>query len=300
MKVLIFGASGRVGQVLCREARAVGIQLVTPTHRQCDLLFPTAVSDCVLRADVDAVVNCAAMSRLEPCEDGALSAHLVNAMSPGEMALACRHTGARFIHLSTDYVLDARRPGLKPPDAKCKPVNVYGMSKAEGELQVRENGADALILRVSWVCGNPRHPSFLEAGLSRAMKGETLSAIDDQYSLPTYAGDIAHAILALLSIDVNGIFHLTSTGEPISRYACLRMALEYACSVGALRDIPSISPLKLRDVPSFRATRPVHSAMDNSALRALGIPLLNTRECIRRATDDFLRATSVPITSASQ
>ncbi len=290
MKMLIFGATGRVGQVVSREARAAGWMLCTPTRAQCDLLRPTAVSDYVLGAGVDAVVNCAAVSQLEKCEADALTAHLVNAMSPGEMALACRHTGARFVHLSTDYVLDGRRPGIKPPDAKCKPVNIYGMSKLEGELQVRENDEDALILRVSWVCGNPQHPSFVEMGLDRALKGEPLTAVVDQYSLPTYAGDIAHAILALLSAGESGIFQVTSVGEPISRYDCLRMALEEAQAEGVLREIPALTPLKLSEVASFRALRPVHTAMDNSALRALGVPLLSVRDCIQRATADFLRA----------
>ncbi|MFR4416900.1 MAG: sugar nucleotide-binding protein [Akkermansia sp.] len=92
----------------------------------------------------------------------------------------------RFIHLSTDYVLDGRREGLKTEEGKCRPVNVYGESKLEAEFRVREEMPDALVARVSWVFGNPGRPSFLEMVLRRAMKREPLAAVADKWSMPTW------------------------------------------------------------------------------------------------------------------
>lgn len=287
--MLIFGGSGRVGQVVCRMARAAGWQVQTPAHAECDLLEPEAVCAYVLDHPAQAVVNCAAVSGLEACADDPLSAHLANAVAPGQMALACRHTGARFIHLSTDYVLDGRRPGLKPESAKCKPINLYGASKREGELQVLEALGSSLILRVSWVCGNPHRPSFVESVLARALRGEPLAAIADKYSLPTHAEDIARAILTLIpQLHVSGIYHLASTGEPLSWHACATLALQYAHACGALPTLPSVTPQKLAEAAFFRDPRPTHTAMDTAALRALGLALPSAADALHRAAQAYL------------
>lgn len=294
MQMLVFGGSGRVGQVMCRAARAQGWETLAPTHAECDLLRPEEVADYVLaHPRAQAVVNCAAISALETCRDDALSAHLVNAASPAQMALACRHTGARFVHLSTDYVLDGRRPGKKNETARCKPINTYGESKREGELQVMEVFPESLILRVSWVCGNAAKPSFVESSLARALRGEPLAAVADKYSLPTHAEDIARAALALIPQEqVAGPIHVTSCGEPQSWHSCAAVALAYAAEIGALPQPPPIARQELAAVPFFRDPRPRHTAMDNTALLSLGIPMPTAEESLRRAADDFLRGRS--------
>ena len=284
--MLIFGAHGRVGRVMCRQAKADGWALLTPTHAECDLLEPHAVSRFVLaHPELSAVVNCAATSAPESCLDDPLAAHLTNALSPAEMALACRHIGARFVHLSTDYVLDGRHHGKKTESARCKPINIYGQSKLEGELQVMENYAESLILRVSWVCGNPEKPSFVESMLARALQGLPLAAIADKFSLPTHAEDIARVALALIPrSEVCGPLHVTSCGEPLSWHACAGIALTHAAELGALPAVPHIAPQKLADAPFFRDPRPRHTAMDNTRLLALGIPMPSAEETLHQAT----------------
>ena len=290
MYMVVFGGNGRAGQAMCQAARAAGWEVVCPTHEECDLLQPAAVSDFVLaHADARAVVNCAAISGLETCMDDALGAHLVNAVSPAEMALACRHTGARFVHLSTDYVLEGRRPGKKAENARCKPINTYGESKREGELQMLENNAEALALRVSWLCGNPLRPSFVESSLDRALRGEKLAAIADKFSLPTHVDDIARVVLQLILRDVpGGIYHVTSCGEPLSWHGCACIALAHAVELGALPTMPLVEAQQLESVSFFRTPRPRHTAMDNAALLALGIPMPTAEETIRRAAAAML------------
>lgn len=290
--MILFGASGRVGQVMSRLARQAGWEVTAPTHADCDLLRPEKVSDYVLRRpEACAVVNCAAVSGLETCMDNALDAHIINAVSPAEMALACRHTGARFVHLSTDYVLDGQRSGKKTESARCKPANTYGESKREGELQVMENEAESLILRVSWVCGNAARPSFVEGSLERALRGEPLAAVADKYSLPTHAEDIARVALALIPRrDVAGPLHTTSCGEPLSWRDCAVIALAHAAKLGALPTLPSVAAQKLDEVPFFRARRPRHTAMENAALLACGIEMPTAESTLARATENYLRS----------
>lgn len=292
MQMVVFGSSGRVGQALCREAQAHGWELIAPSHSRCDLASPREAADFVLaHPAAEAVVNCAAISGLEACLDDPLSAHIVNALSPGEMALACRHTGARFIHLSTDYVLEGRRSGKKKESARCKPINVYGESKCEGELQALESLAESLILRVSWVCGNPRKPSFVEHVVAKALRGQPLAAIADKYSLPTHVDDIARAVLALIPRQsVTGTLHLTSSGEPMSWWDCAQTALAEAVAAGALPGVPCIEEQQLAAVPFFREARPRHTAMDNAALLALGVPMPTAEECLQRAVRAYLQA----------
>ena len=288
MKILVFGARGRVGEVLCTAAKEAGHELLTPTREQCDLTKPEEVSDFVLGSMADLVENSAAISRVEECEEDALRAHMVNAMSPAAMALACRHTGARFIHLSTDYVLDGRKPGIKGVNARCKPVNTYGMSKAEAEIEIGESNAEALILRISWVCGNPAKPSFVEDVLSRALREQKVAAVVDQDSMPTHVRDVARVILSPQLKGVRGVLQVTSGGEPMSRYDCVQVILEHAGALGVLSKKPVVETRRLREVNCFRVPRPAHTAMDNSGVLALGILMPSGRECIRRAVEEYL------------
>lgn len=209
-RILIFGASGRTGQVLQAAAVQAGYEVLAPAHADCPLEQAEQVSDLVLGCGAQLVVNCAAISGLEACADDPLQAHLVNAVAPAAMALACRHTGARFVHLSTDYVLCGRRPGVKDESARCRPINWYAESKREGELQVLEALPTAVVARVSWVCGNPQKPSFIESSVAKALAGQELAAVADKVSLPTDAADIARAALELGEGDYAGIIHVCS------------------------------------------------------------------------------------------
>ncbi|MBR7108956.1 MAG: NAD(P)-dependent oxidoreductase [Akkermansia sp.] len=288
MKMLLFGGSGRTGQVMCRAATAAGWDVVAPSHADCALEDSAAVAAAVLACGADAVVNCAAISGLEACAADPLAAHAVNAVAPATMALACRHTGARFVHLSTDYVLDGRKPALRTESCKCKPVSVYGESKREGELQVAEAWAEALVLRVSWVCGNPARPSFVESTLAKALRGEPLAAIGDKYSMPTDAADIARVVLQLLPTGACGVFHVCSGGEPQSWYSCAELALQYAHRAGALPAMPPLRKTLLKDAAFFAEPRPQHTAMCNAKLLAAGIPMPTAQETILHVTQRYL------------
>lgn len=273
---------------MCRAAAAAGWQVLAPSHAVCPLEDADAVSAAVLQSNASAVVNCAAISGLEACLDDPLHAHLVNAVAPAAMALACRHTGARFAHLSTDYVLDGRRPGLKDESSKCKPVSVYGESKREGECQVAEALSSALILRVSWVCGNPQKPSFVESTLAKALQGESLAAIADKVSMPTDAEDIARVILALLPTEAGGTYHLCSAGSPMSWHDCARLALEYAVQTGALPHMPELRAQALAEATFFREPRPRHTAMNTAKLQCLGVHMPTAEETIHHVAQRFL------------
>ncbi len=288
-RILIFGASGRTGQVVKAAAEQAGYEVLAPEHAACPLEQAEAVSDLVLRCGAQLVVNCAAISGLEACADDPLQAHLVNAVAPAAMALACRHTGARFVHLSTDYVLDGRRPGMKDESTKCRPICWYGESKREGELQVLEALPAAVVGRVSWVCGNPQKPSFVESTLARALAGQPLAAVADKVSLPTDAADIARAVLALGEGEYAGVVHLCSSGEPLSWWHCAQLALQAAVEQGALATLPPVEQQKLDEVPFFREPRPRYTGMSNARLTGqLGIPMPTAQQTLAAVVRRYL------------
>ncbi len=288
--IMILGARGRSGQIMAREAAKQGHRTHCPTRQECDLMQPDAVSDHILAGGADIVINCAAISGLEACADDALAAHLTNAASPAAAALACRHTGARYIHLSTDYVLDGSKAGRKDESARCKPCNLYGESKREGETEIMEANSESLILRVSWLCGNPARPGFAESIAVKALKGEKIAAIADKDSLPTDVEDIARVALSLAERRCSGLYHLCSTGEGISWHQYAKLAVQALAEAGALSKLPNIEAQKLDEVPFFRERRPRHTAMSNDKLRALGIPLPTAEETVRRAVQRYLES----------
>jgi len=293
-RLLLFGATGRLGMIFAAQARAAGMDVMAPLHAELALEDTAALSDFVLSHPADVVVNAAAMSGLEACLDDAYLAHRVNVMAPAAMALACRHSGARFVHLSTDYVLDGRRGGMKGVSAKCRPVSVYGESKWEAELQVMEGYERSLIVRVSWICGNPARPSFIESICARALRGEPLRAIADKQSMPTHARDIARACLVLAQrADLSGIYHLCASGGALSWWDCANLTVEALMEQGALQGGARLVVERqlLKDVSFFREERPRYTAMDNARLAVdVGFVMPSAEETVAAAVRDFLAA----------
>ena len=287
---MVFGGSGRTGMVLCEVLRQRGCAFIAPSHAECDLADSIAVSDFVLGCGSSLVINAAAVSSLERCAEDPLTAHLVNAVSPAAMALACRHTGARFVHLSTDYVLDGRRPVQHGEGAKCRPCSVYAESKREGELQVAEALPSALIARVSWICDNPQRPGFVESVVTKARVGLSLAAVADKFSMPTSAEDIARVLLSPQLESYQGVLHLCSAGEPVSWWQMALWALEEAAAVGALSAVPPVEAQSLDRVPFFREPRPRHTAMSCARLLSLGVTMPTAEETVRRAVRRMLAA----------
>ncbi len=268
---------------MAETARRRGHEVLTPTHAECDLLQAEAARQAVLTARPGIVINCAAVSGLEACADDREAAFTLNAAAPAALSRACASCGARFIHLSTDYVLCGRTPGLKAEDAPCAPICTYGHSKLEGERRIAAANPQALILRVSWLCGNPARPGFPEGIAARALAGQPLAAIDDKDSLPTDVYELAEAALQLAERRESGTLHVCSTGDPVSWWQNAQIALQTLVDAGTLPQLPELAAQKLDEVPFFREPRPRHTAMDNARLRALGIHMSSAEETIRRA-----------------
>ena len=278
-RILVFGAGGRLGAAL---ARAYGAEaLVRGFGRaEADLADPAAPARLIRAARPDVVINCAAVTNVDVCETERALARTVNAESPGEMARACTETGARLVHISTDYVFSGEVRAPYAEEAAAAPLSWYGSTKREGEEAVLAAGARHAVVRVSWVFG-PDRDSFVDSALRAALRGEAVRAVDDKWSSPTYTLDAADALRAFFDAAApGGVYHLCNRGECTWR-EWAQAGLDAAAAAGLRVATTSVEPLRLADLTAMVAPRPVYSAMSCRRLEGLlGRPLRPWQEAV--------------------
>ncbi len=263
MKIVITGTTGRLGAALARVYQERGWEILRLDRKTVDLEHRESLIRWLGDHDFDVLINPAAVTSLEKCEDEPVLAHQVNAEAPQCMAAACRAKQAAMIHVSTDYVFDGETPEPCTESDPAHPVNVYGRTKLAGERLVLETYPKAWVARVSWLFG-PDYPSFVETILGRHARGEPLAAIADKQSVPSYVDDIAEAFVRLLDLrESGGVVHVCNGGSA-SWHTYGREVMRLSGG-----DPGMVAPLRLEEMTSFRARRPVHTAMTNDKLAQL-------------------------------
>ncbi len=283
MKVLVFGANGRAGMALVRHAASHGHVVFSPTSSECDFRNGGAVREVVFETMPDCVFNCAAMSSLEGCAADEASCRAVNVRAPQEMAFACMEIGARLVHVSTDYVYDGESEGLKSEDSAIAPVSVYARSKLESEERVLSRCPAAAVARVSWLCGNPERPGFVESVVRKTLAREPIAAIADKTSKPTNVDDLAEALLHIAGSRIKGPVNVCSSGGPVSWHWLAETAVREVARLVPGMELPRIEAQRLDDIPFFRELRPRHTAMDNSLLAESGFVMPSCEATVRAA-----------------
>jgi dTDP-4-dehydrorhamnose reductase len=238
--------------------------------------------EAVRRLAPDLVVNAAAFTDVDRAEGEVETARMVNALAVRRLAEATRAAGARFIHLSTDYVFDGSsgRPYL-PLDRPC-PLSVYGATKLEGEQSALEaTDGHALVLRASWIYA-PGGKNFVTTMLTLLRRESRVRVVSDQVAGPTAARSVAGAIWAAAARpEMAGIGHWTDAGVA-SRYDLAVAVQEESLVIGLLtREVP-IEPVATAEFPT-PARRPLYSVLDSASTRAaLGIQAPHWRANLRR------------------
>lgn len=274
MDVLVTGAGGMLARALRAALAARGHGVVALERARLDVTDRSAVARALDSAGPDAVVQCAAYTRVDDAEREEARAFAVNAEGAANVAAACGRAGIRFVYPSTDYVFDGEATAPYPPEAPIAPINAYGRSKAAGEAAARE-APDHLIVRTSWLYGaGGRH--FVAAILERARTGGPLRVVDDQRGSPTWTRDLADALVRLLEKRVPaGVYHVTNAGET-TWYGFAREILRRS---GLER---SVEPVRTEDVPR-PARRPRYSVLDCSASEEWIGPLRDWRDALAAA-----------------
>jgi dTDP-4-dehydrorhamnose reductase len=265
MRVVILGAGGRLGAALVRAYRDK-FDLVEFDHSKLDLANPNDIRDKIDNLGFDILINAAAFTNVDLCESKRDEAFAINAEAPKLLAQLCRDKRAKLIHFSTDYVFDGNKRQPYVEDDAANPISLYGESKRAGEKFVLEASDRHLVVRVSWVFG-PDRPSFIDAMIKRAGEEERIEAIADKWSTPTYTLDIAEMLPRLFEVDA-GIVHLANSGECTwQQYA--QHALDCCRRAGIELKAQSVGGLKLSDMKTWIARRPVYSVLSTSKYQAL-------------------------------
>lgn len=205
-------------------------------------------------------INCAAYTAVDRAETEKDLAYLVNAESVGVLAAVSKEFGTRFVHISTDYVFDGLSPEPYTETQATQPVNTYGASKREGELLCSKNNPDSIIIRTAWVYSE-FGANFVKTMLRLMNERPSISVVNDQIGAPTYAADLAEAIMNIIDRDkwVAGIYHYSNQGR-ISWF-------DFASAIKeAIGSEVTVTPIPTSQFPT-PAKRPSFSLLDTSKFR---------------------------------
>lgn len=268
MKLLITGADGQLGHELCRILKLgksdigkipdffEGCELLPCDINDLDITNRDAVLNFFNAEQPDIVINCAAYTNVDGCEADSDTAFKVNAQSVKNLADACKKTGAKLVHISTDYVFNGNSHIPYTEDDKPEPQNIYGKSKALGEKYALEYNK-TFVLRTAWLYGKTGK-NFVKTILRLAAERSSIAVVNDQYGTPTNANDLAHHILKVAATENYGIYHCTGKGE------CTWY--DFACEIVRLSGKScKVLPCSTEEYPT-PTKRPKYSVLENRAL----------------------------------
>jgi dTDP-4-dehydrorhamnose reductase len=274
--ILVTGAAGQVGFELVPLLRPFGT-VVAMDRAALDLADADAIVARVRETRPTLIVNAGAYTSVDLAEKEREQAYAINGRAPGVLAEEAKRAGAVLIHFSTDYVFDGSADTPYTEDAPTAPLSVYGASKLEGERAVAASGADALVLRTSWVYGL-RGRNFLLTIRRLAAERDELRIVDDQVGVPNWSRTLAQATARVVAsgraalAERRGLYHLSCTGS----------ATWFAFAKAIVGDAshPRMTPIATADYPT-PARRPAYGVLDTARFRrTFGFALPDWREAL--------------------
>jgi len=266
MRILVTGANGQVGWELARRGARKGFDILALDHATLDITDSSAVNREVSGSGPSVVVNAAAYTAVDQAESESELAFAANRDGPAYLASACAEAGIPLVHISTDFVFDGEKKGPYLETDQDSPLSVYGKSKAAGEVAVRERLREHIILRTSWVYG-VHGRNFVKTMLRLGREKDVIQVVADQYGCPTYAADLADAILKIAAqMQDNseitwGTYHYCGKGVT-SWHGLGEATLSLAKKYTSLR-VKTIEAIRTAEYPT-PAKRPFNSALDCS------------------------------------
>ena len=233
-----------------------------------DVLDLARIKPALAAHQFDCLIYTAGITSVDQCEVQPREAELTNTEAPRVLAEVCKESGARFIHVSTDYVFSGEEPGLRKEADVAEPINVYGRTKLEGERAVLAVSPDFLVTRVSWLFG-PDKAAFPDRILHDALQNDRVEAIADKWSCPTYSEDLAEWMEPMLfDARYSGVLHLSNSGfSTWLEYG--QTVLDLAAKLGLPIKTRTVLPVSRHDFPAFKARRPAHTEFDTTRFEEL-------------------------------
>jgi dTDP-4-dehydrorhamnose reductase len=286
MKILVTGSNGQLGSEIRRLSQQYpAYEFIFTDIAELDITDPGRVERFFTDHKPEAVINCAGYTAVDKAESDPAFAFKLNSESVGSLAINTSKTGAIFIHISTDYVFNGTKTTPYTEKDIPDPQSVYAKSKYLGEKEVMENGSKGIIIRTSWLYSEFMN-NFVKTIINKGGERGHLNVVYDQVGTPTYAGDLANAILTILpslaNQDGTEIYHYSNEGVT-SWYDFAKAIVEFSgikCE---------ISPILTEQYP-LPAARPAYSVMNKAKFKQRferQIPYWrdSLKECIKRITD---------------
>lgn len=282
MRVTLFGASGLLGEELVRELKAESLTALS--SKGADVRDRGRVREVVCESRPEWVILSAAYTDVDGCESNRERAFAVNCEGAVNVAEAAREAGSRLLFMSTDYVFDgSKRSPYEITDLR-NPTSVYGKSKARAEERLLEILPEACIARTSWLFGHGGK-CFPATILKLAAARPEISVVNDQRGSPTFARDLASALVRLCRADARGIVHVTNSGE------CTWY--EFAVEIVRASGLPAVvKPVSTAEFPR-PAQRPAYSVLSPDSLHAYKIQMPDWKDALRRYLESRSAAAAV-------
>lgn len=284
-RILVTGINGQLGEEL-QKTLASAAKVIGVGRERVDFSQPESLRQIIAAAKPDAVINSAAYTAVDKAESEFDLAMAVNGQAPGIIAAECRKLGIRLIHISTDYVFDGTKSYPYQDADPTNPLGAYGRSKLAGELAIRQNCEDAIIIRTAWVYGVGGKGNFVKTMLRLGSEKEEIRVVGDQIGSPTWTGDLANAIVSVLNKASPGTYHYTNSGVA-SWYDFAVAIFEEASQLGWNLKVQRVIPITTAEYPT-PAKRPSYSVLSCAKIAAvLGTNPPHWRQGLRQMLKDF-------------
>lgn len=266
-KILVTGANGQLGRAIRKEYEGCDVEFINTDVAEGDGIWALDITDIdavlqmVRETKPQVIINCAAHTNVDACEKQWDLAYKINAIGPRNLSIAANETGAKMIHVSTDYVFEGN--GTKPYtefDAP-NPVSAYGKTKLEGENFVKAFAKKHFIFRTAWLYGDGKN--FIRTMLGLAEKYDEVSVVDDQQGSPTSAAELARAIRYFEGTENYGLYHATCEGD--TNWADFAEAIFK--KAGLNTKVNHVTSEQYKAMNPASADRPAYSILDNYMMR---------------------------------
>ncbi|MGR2767988.1 dTDP-4-dehydrorhamnose reductase [Photobacterium ganghwense] len=268
LKVLVTGSHGQVGSSLVQQLEGKA-EVLAVDRDQLDITNEQAVLDSILSFQPDVIINAAAHTAVDRAEDEVELSYKINRDGPMYLAKAAEKSGAVILHISTDYVFSGDKDGSYSEKDATDPQGVYGQSKLAGELAVAKACPRHIVLRTAWVFGETGN-NFVKTMIRLGRDRDQLGIVGDQFGGPTYAGDIAAALIAIAEKykagnDIAwGTYHFAGLPS-VSWFEFASYIFEQAHEQGVLTKVPELKSITTADYPT-PAKRPANSRLSMSKI----------------------------------
>lgn len=282
MKVLVTGVKGQLGFDVVNELEKRNIEAVGVDIEEMDITDAESVERVITRAKVDAVIHCAAYTAVDAAEENEAVCRKINVDGTENIAKVCKALNIKMMYISTDYIFNGEGERPWEPEDAAGPKSVYGQTKYEGELKVKENLEKFFIVRIAWVFGI-NGKNFVRTMINVGKTHDTLTVVNDQFGSPTYTYDLARLLVDMIVTEKYGIYHATNEG--------ICTWYDFACAIFKEAGMNvTVKPVTSAEYGA-KANRPSNSRMSKEKLTENGFEKLPTwQDALHRYVPELLKS----------